>query len=144
MQPGDVLLYKPASFFGWLIRLKTWHPIAHCEIYCGNGVSAASRDGLGVNVYPWRNTELVAVLRPTVPFNYPKAFAYITSMIGTPYGWLDLLNFIGIPTDRGGIICSAFVTNVLRAGGVQIFNDEPANLIAPFEFLDSELLSKVP
>lgn len=143
LQPGDVLLYKPKGFFGWVIRLKTWHPIAHVEVYMGDGTSAASRDGQGVGRYPWRNTELAYVLRPGVPFDVGKANAYIDSMVGTRYGWWDLLNFTGWKVDTKGIVCSPFATELLRAAGVPVFNDEASNLIAPFEFLESELLSKV-
>ena len=43
--PGDVMLYRPSGVFGWLIRVKTWHPISHVEVHCGGGQSFASRDG---------------------------------------------------------------------------------------------------
>jgi len=141
--PGDVLLYKPKGLYGWLIRVKTWHPIAHVEIDMGDGMSAASRDGKGPGYYPNRFTDLAYVLRPRVPFDLAAAKRYVDSTIGLPYGWADLLNFIGVTIDARGIVCSPFATEVLRAGGVPVFNSERSNLIAPFQFLDSELLQDV-
>lgn len=143
LQPGDVLLYAPRGFYGWIIRLKTWHRVSHCEIVIGQHYVAASRDGIGVGKYPLRTDGLIAVLRPKVPFDLPAAARYIESMLGTPYGWGDLLAFFGASKDYQGIVCSPFVTEALRAGGVPVFNHEPANAVAPFMFLDSELLLDV-
>lgn len=140
--PGDVLLYGPVGLFGWLIRLKTWHKVAHCEVYWGEGKSVASRDGQGVAIYPFRAEQLVQVLRPAA-FDLAGATKYVEATLGTPYGWGDLLNFAGIDIDSEGIICSAFVTSVLRAAGVNVFNDENPNDIAPFQFRTSELLKNV-
>lgn len=144
LRPGDVLLYKPTGAFGWIIRLKTWHPVGHVEVFMGNCQSTASRDGIGAAFYPWREKDLLHVLRLNVPFDIVGADRYARKMIGTPYGWLDLLHFSGFwNKDTPGIVCSPYVTNVLRAGGVPIFNDEDANDVAPFQFLTSELLTKV-
>ena len=141
--PGDVLLYKPKGLYGWIIRVHTWHAIAHVEIAMGLGVSAASRDGIGVNYYPTRTEDLAAVLRPKPFFDLAAARRYVDAMKGTPYGWFDLLNFVGVNVDQRGIVCSPFVTEVLRHGGVPVFNAEPSRLIAPFQFQESELLQDV-
>jgi len=73
LRRGDCLLYRPKGFFGWVIATKTWHPVAHVEVYAGNDHSWASRDGLGVNLYPIRMTELAYVLRPTAPVDLARA-----------------------------------------------------------------------
>jgi hypothetical protein len=143
LQGGDVLLYRPKGVYGWLIRIHTGHPIAHVEIAMGPGQSAASRDGVGVGYYPTRTDGLMAVMRPRGLFDLTAARGYVNSMVGTPYGWADLLNFVSLSIDTKGIVCSPFVTNVLRAGGVPVFNAEPANNVAPFQFMDSELLVDV-
>lgn len=136
------MLYKPQGAFGFLIRLKTWHRVAHVEMYLGNGISTASRDGKGVDRYPVRDTELIFVLRPKTPLDMTKVSDFVDRWVGTPYGWLDLFNFMGFAVDRKGIVCSPYITRALRAGGCPIFNDEDPNLVAPFEFLESELLTK--
>ncbi len=144
LRPGDVLLYRGSGVYGWLIRLKTWHPIGHVEVYVGDRQSAASRDGKGVNIYPLRMDGLAYVLRPIEPFDLAAALRwYEREAKGLPYGWLDLLQFVGQNVNRKGVVCSPFATQLLRAGGIPIFNDEPAEKIAPFQFLTSERLVRI-
>jgi hypothetical protein len=132
--PGDVLLYRPKGLFGWIIRIKTWHPVGHCEVYIGNGESVASRDGQGVGRYPLRTSELFMVCRPKGHFNRIAAMKWFLALPKTPYGWLDLLAFAGVKHDAKGIVCSPFCTEFQRAGGIDIFNGEPSRFIAPFQF----------
>ena len=142
--PGDVLLYKPTGLFGRIIALKTWHKIAHCECYVGNGNSVASRDGKGVNIYPLRLTDLAYILRPTQPLDLVSGLRWFHKEAkGLPYGWLDLAQFIGRNVNGKGMVCSPFLTYFLRACKLPIFNDEPAEKIAPFQFILSELLDQV-
>jgi hypothetical protein len=35
LQTGDVLLYRPAGFFGRGIAIKTWSDYSHCELFIG-------------------------------------------------------------------------------------------------------------
>lgn len=143
IEAGDVLLYRPTGLFGRLIAVKTWHPISHVEVSIGHGRTVASRDGLGVGQYPQRDAQLAHVLRPTRPINLAAAMAYFDRVNGQPYGWLDLLAFLGASVDGPGIVCSPFATAFLRAGGLPIFRTEDARKIAPFQFLLSELLMDV-
>jgi hypothetical protein len=134
--PGDVLLYRPTGLFGRIIALKTWHKVGHCEVYVGDGVSVASRDGKGVGRYELRTKDLFKVCRPkdTHPFDLAAALRWFDMLPPTRYGWGDLLAFIGVERDHGGIVCSPFATEFLRAGGVDPFDGEPARWIAPFQF----------
>lgn len=145
LQPGDVLLYRPKGVFGWVIRFHTGYKIGHVEVYVGNGQSVASRDGVGVDVYPWRNTELAYVLRPTCPFNLVRAMAWFTRVgKGQPYGWLDLLQFCGYDVEARGMVCSPCATYMQRAGEIPVFGDRPAETIKPGDFLlIPEFLRKV-
>lgn len=143
LKPGDCLLYRPSGIFGWVIRLKTWHRISHVEVYVGNGLSSASRDGIGVNLYPLRTDHLAYVLRPNFSFDPVKARAFTRLWAGTPYGWLDLLDFTGlIKIDKRGIVCSPWATKVYRLFH-RIFGSETENVIAPFEFLTSDTFTQV-
>lgn len=139
LQPGDCLLYKPKGFFGWMIAAKTWHQIAHVEVYIGGDCSVASRDGKGVGLYPTRYEGLVQVCRPRLPVKLDEAMAWFVKYAdGLPYGWADLLQFGGYNVDGRGMICSTFATLFLRAGGFEPFNElEPATKIAPFQFATS-------
>lgn len=142
LKPGDVLLYRPKGIFGYLIRVKTWHRISHVEVYLGSGLSSASRDGQGVNLYPLRLSELAYVLRPKpgLQFDAIRAHDFTANHAGTPYGWADLLDFAGFHVDTKGVVCSPWAAMVLRDNGWPIFDGEPPNLIAPFQFKTSELL----
>ncbi len=136
LKRGDILLYRPAGSFGWLISIKTWHRISHVEVYDGGRQSVASRDGLGVGRYPLRLSELAYILRPTVPLDLTAAGKWFDSVKGQPYGWLDLADFFGLPVDGPGMVCSPFATSYLRAAGWSIFPADPPEKIAPFQFLD--------
>ena len=142
--PGDVLLYSHTSLMSWLIRIKTWSQISHVEVYWGAGKAAASRDGHGVNIYPFDATVAV-VLRPKVAFNKEQADAWLQGEIGKPYGWLDLLRFITIKVpDEHGYICSQFADLLERAGGVLAFSYKfDAGAVAPGEFLESAALDEI-
>lgn len=143
IQAGDVLLYKPSGLFGHIIAVKTWHPIAHVEVALSAAESVASRDGQGVGRYPHRSKDLAHILRPIRPVDLDAALRWFQTVKGQPYGWVDLLAFIGLKADGRGMVCSPFATDFLRAGGLPIFNGEEPRKIAPFQFLLSELLVRV-
>lgn len=94
-------------------------------------MSLASRNGIGVNRYPFREAQLAAVLRPVQTINMADVKAWFEvpfnpltgdGVRGRPYGWLDLLRFfynIKIKTD--GWICSQFCGVALREGGLKVF-----------------------
>ncbi len=89
-----------------------------------------------MNDYPWRNTELAHILRPTLPLGLAAANYWAEQRIGTPYGWLELLNFLNVTVRGHGMFCSEFVTHYYRQAGWPLFpHDDPAQ-IAPFQFLD--------
>jgi cell wall-associated NlpC family hydrolase len=145
LRPGDILLYHPTPFqlkhfwtwpFGQLIRRHTGHAISHVEVYDGQRFSWASRDGKGVNRYPLRLSELSYVLRPTMPLDLRTARAWATGMIGTPYGWLALAEFLDFSIHTRGIVCSPFVASWLRQAGWNVFPEDPVDKIAPYQFLD--------
>lgn len=133
---GDCLLYRPASFFGWLIAIKTWTMISHVEVYVGGGKSFASRDGKGVQVYPLRLSKLAVVRRP---FGYlPKlgaALMWSKGVCGQAYDFRDLFTFLclGRPSgDENKMICSEAATWFYREAGLDVVNvDVEAEAIAP-------------
>lgn len=147
LQPGDCLLYAPGKgLFGWIISLKTWHSIAHCEGYLGQGLSVASRDGLGVGMYPFREAGLSAVWRPIVPFDQVRAQHWFWSVNGQKYDWLGLLRFAWrakVRNDGNKQFCSEFLTRWYRAGGIDPFNGEDADAIPPYLFGVSSMFRKV-
>jgi hypothetical protein len=117
-QPGDCLVYAGRSFWSWFIKVKTWSPASHVEVYIGDGKAVASRDGKGVNLYDSTNTNLLAILRPNETFDIKAALAYFDTVRGRKYDWWGLMRFfrIGQYTDKK-MFCSEFATSFYRAGG---------------------------
>jgi hypothetical protein len=150
LKPGDCLLYRPKGFFGFLIGKKTWHRVAHCEMYIGKGRSVASRDGKGVAVYPWRNTELGYVLRPlrSDVLDWASFWKWFATVNGQKYDWFGLLRFVHTGEagkgDNGKMFCSEFLTRAYWALDARVISkQEDADAIAPFQFLVSPNLTVV-
>lgn len=169
LQPFDVLLYRPTGIFGRLIKFHTGYNISHVEVFVGRKpiaaldprildtldataggprvYSTASRDGKGVDFYPLRlDGSLAYVLRPKAPIPtglQMLATAFAQSMRGTPYGWIDLIDFCGYPVNGRGIVCSPYATVVLRQAGIDIFNGVQPRLVAPYLFRTSERLTTI-
>lgn len=126
LQPGDTLLYYTRDLIDYAIALKTWTWVAHIEFYRGNGMSYASRNGVGVNAYPLRKDGVAAVLRPRVPLDWDGIDAYFKTVRGQKYDWKGLLCFtLAVrqgATDRQ--FCSELWTNLLRAGSAEPFQPE--------------------
>jgi hypothetical protein len=157
LKAGDVLLYNDSSLIDRLICFRTWSDVAHVEVYLGNGLSSASRNGVGVNVYPLRLLGLRYIRRPLTDFNTPDAYQFARENAGLPYGWLDLAQFYGglprwferllrwvfrIP--RKGAICSQWADLQLRAGKVVAFSEDyPAGKVSPRDFLVTPTLETI-
>lgn len=150
LRPGDHLLYgpKPGSVFGFLISVKTWHRISHCELYTGKGKSAAARDGIGVGLFPLRTEQLAYVLRPQGTLDWVGFWKWFYTVNGQGYDWLGLLRFlwfkdIGRGND-GKQFCSEFLVRAGRALMLNIFAQAvDADAIAPANFLTSANLTIV-
>lgn len=142
--PGDHLIYgrhKGWDPFSWVTQIKTWSPAVHIEVYAGDGRSFASRNGLGVALYPWRADQLIAILRPLNKFDMDSARRWFYEVAnGEGYDWLGLLCFTyavsqGDPTK---MFCSEFATRFGRMGGVDaVHRDFDADKVAPAAFLMS-------
>lgn len=135
--PGDVLLYETKGFNGWVMRARLASNVTHTECYLGDGRSAASRDGIGVDTFPTRHEGLLVILRPVVPFRIDLAAAWHETVIGQKYDWLGLLSFAwaGKIASQGKMFCSAHTTRFQRAGGVEPFiPDVDAHKVAPRDF----------
>jgi hypothetical protein len=138
---GDCCLYnRQSSFVDGVIRLKTWAPCAHVEAYIGALHSFASRNGIGVNRYPFRETDLVAVLRPRHTVDSVGTDKYQAKVRGQGYDFLGLLCFEfakwqGSPDKQ---FCSELVNNWYRAGGFEAFHESwSSDRVSPGMFLQS-------
>lgn len=149
LRAGDVLLYSPSSWIGWIICLKTWCTLSHCEIYYGQGKVIAARQQ-GVDIYDERiDRYLRFVRRPVLvskPFDVASAYKAVMPMLGKPYDIKALFDFY-LPWKRhyhANRICSSVVTVFLRAGGVEPFNPKvDADDIAPAQLWQTPELTTV-
>lgn len=148
LQAGDCLLYLPKGPYGFLIAIKTWHEIAHCEGYVGGGESVASRDGIGVGRYPLREAQLRYVMRPIVPFDVAAAQQrFDREWRGQGYDYFGLLRFawrapVGRTRFNNKQFCSELLTRWYRAGGVDPFNGDDADAIAPKDFVQATVFRR--
>ena len=142
LKPGDCLHYGAHDLFGWTTAVKTWSWTVHVEIYHHEGFSVASRNGLGVNIYPTRLTGLCAITRPKFePLDFVTADSWFENVAkGQGYDWLGLLCFTlavrhGSPTK---MFCSEFATRYYRKLGHHAVNPRwDADHTAPAQLLQS-------
>jgi hypothetical protein len=136
LYPGDILLYASPDFVDDVIEWKTGDDVAHVEVYVGNSLSWASRNGIGVNEYPYRSNGLMYVRRPTMSFDLTKAKVWFEDGVkGLPYGFGDILAVMDIKNNLKGIDCSHFASSLLEVAGCPQFTIEyPRNKITPRDF----------
>ncbi len=146
LRPGDCLLYRPSDLFGWLIALKTFNMVSHVEVYAGAGESYASRNGFGVDAYPFRDADLCEVYRPRGGINWPAAADWFQRVRGQKYDWLGLLCFT-LAVRQGSpdkMFCSECATRLYRAGGVEPFQAEyDADHVPPAYFRSSAEFKRI-
>jgi hypothetical protein len=130
LHKGDSLLYygntppeQPnhhADFVDWAIAVKTGYFLAHVEIYWGQGMSVASRNGIGVNRYPLRTGGIVCVRRPQGYMDFDAAdFWFNNSARGQKYDFKGLLCFY-LAVKQGSMkkmFCSEFELRYYRKAG---------------------------
>jgi len=138
LHPGDILLYSTKTIVDDLIEWKTSGTAAHVEIYAGSNSSWASRNGIGCGsgAYPYRNAGLCMVRRPVQSFNVSVASAFFNANLkNQPYGFVDILDEIGIERKGGGVDCSHAAALLLEAAGCPQFDlNYPKSLISPRDF----------
>jgi len=149
LQPGDTLVYGRADLLDLAIELKTWSAACHVEIYAGDGMSFASRNGLGVDRYKYRAEQLIAVRR--VPLDSRFEFAEAEQWFQDDarhqkYDWLGLLCFT-LAVKQGSpnkMFCSEFWKHFYHHGGYEVIAPEwPADKTAPAQCLQTPALQTV-
>lgn len=152
VQPGDCLLYSGSGLWSWLIKLKTWGPVSHSEVYIGNGQTVTSREGQGVNFYAFTDEHLYVILRPETPINMTAALTWFTTPgedgrtpKGQPYGYWQALRFFRLgKEDTARMMCSPCCTRFYRKGDVVPFAPSwDASLVSPKDFLASPHFTEV-
>lgn len=150
LHAGDLLMYSPTDWIGWLIAIKTWTLLSHVECYCGNGRVVAARPA-GVDLYDERIDESLRYVRrpvigPGKQFDIQGAMVAMKSFLGKPYQISGLFRFY-LPwhhRHKATRICSSVATVFLRAGGCEPFNPSiKADDVAPSMLLQTNDLCTV-
>lgn len=129
LQVGDMLLYYTEDFVDFIIAEKTGKKVGHVERYAGNSQSYASRNGIGVNIYPLRLDGLVCVRRPNGFLNFGEGAIWFQTVKGQGYDFKGLLTATSVVNhgEDGKMFCSEFSLNYDRACGFEPFNpSQPA------------------
>jgi len=141
LRPGMILLYEASSVFGYAISLFSGSRISHVEMYRGDGQSWASRDGLGVGVYPFRSANLALVLESPHPLNLARIAEGFEAKRGHRYDWATIKKFLtlGFTDSRTDAeVCSELITYLLRAGGLPtLFGNKEPEDIKPSDFVEA-------
>jgi hypothetical protein len=141
VEPGDCLIYRPSTIFGWIIAVKTWNRFSHVEAYFGRTWSIGARQK-GVNYYPFDVEHLARVMRPKRRFDMPKAMLWFKGVVGQKYDYLGLLCFtLAVRQgDQNKMFCSEWMTRWYRSGGFEPFQPEvDADHVAPAQFAQCPL-----
>ena len=139
LQPGDTLLYfDGGSMVDWLIAVKTGGKVAHIELYAGEGMAQASRNGIGVNCYALRLEGLVCVRRPIGGIDWAGGEVWFNQVARfQKYDFKGLLCFY-LAVKQGSpkkMFCSEFALRRKRASSFQPFNpDQDADATSPLDF----------
>lgn len=139
LREGDCLLYSGSGPWSWIIKVKTFSPVSHSEIYIGEGKTITSREGSGVNVYPFTDEHLHTVLRPEWPPDMAKMLEWFGTVKGQKYGYWQALRFFRLgKEDLTRMMCSPCCARSYRAGHFHPFaGDYDASLVSPGMFLSS-------
>ena len=147
LQPGDVLLYKPSSVFGYAIAWLTAGWVSHVELYAGDGYAYASRDGRGVSLYDARLDGLAEVRRSTVPLDRTAMHHEFAKRSGHRYDYATIGKFLTFGKGKGRTdaeVCSELATILLRAGGhTDLFGTTAPDEISPRDFQKQETLPRI-
>lgn len=146
LKPGDCLLYRNTwSFIGWLIRVKSWSPVNHVEVYIGDGHTISARS-YGSRVYPLQRDGLFEVWRPREMPMLGDAMAWFMGHAnGQRYDFFGLFRFFTIgKQSHDKQFCSELATRWYRAAGIEPFTPETdADLVSPGMFRTSGQFTRI-
>lgn len=171
LRSGANLFYGPpmklslGAVFSWAICIFTTSRICHCEMYKGDGVSYASRDGTGVGEYPLRLNGLVEVRYATQPLNMGAVAIEAAKHKGEAYDNGTIVTFLTLGKMSGALnrigravsvltrgrfgwivrarVCSEHLCCLDRAGGLtELFGETKASKVLPNDFTKQSLLRR--
>ena len=141
LKPGDILLYDPGTFIDWLIALRGFNKLVHCEVYISGDRSLAVRPGIRCGLLR-TNPNFKVVLRPTVEFDLTKCLqVYNNRLVMNNYNRISLL--LPFTPKKGTNTCASLVNDLFTYMGNPLFSSNRIGGILPSDFLSSRLLARV-
>jgi hypothetical protein len=143
LKPGDLLIYSRKGLFGLGIKYKTWSKYTHVEVYKGDGLTHAARDGFNLKPPPSKGTGvgtyfisfdgLVKVRRPFLTPNLEEASKYEEEVKGQIYDWMGIFRFFTLgKQSQDKQFCSETATRWERRAGTRPFAEsQDADLASP-------------
>lgn len=135
---GDYFVQRGAGIFGVVIRAVTRSPVNHTGLLTDSDpaeVVEALSQGVVRNPPPAEVTAWSTGTIKCTPEQAKAAARFAESMIGTPYGWLNVIALgalqygVRLPylirklQDKNTLFCSQLVDEAFRLAGVQLFDD---------------------
>lgn len=134
MRPGDVALFRPDGFFGYVICFVTRSRYCHVRLIVDADGSTVEAEYTGARRGRVEDGDLI-VSPPLADVQRAKIEAVAAPLVGIPYAWADIFALgiaqlgIRLPFLRKMIsrpdrlFCSQLVDQVWRAVGYQAFDD---------------------
>jgi len=145
LQPGDCLLYGGCGLISTAIKIKTWSPVSHVEIFVGVDRVVAARSG-GSHFYPFDPKNLKEVWRPKEDVDTLASMRwFVKEAEGQRYDIWGLFRFFTLgKQSKDKQFCSELATRFYRRGGFEPFNKlTDADLVSPGMFRTSAKMERV-
>lgn len=157
-EPGDLFVVRTRTLAGWVIRWFTRSPYSHAGIIVdrdGGTVEAKASGAVRGHLADYRGCPmLVGAPVPLTPGERRAIVTAAVSLLGTPYGWLDLLSLAALQygirpkfiRDRVArydrLTCAELTDQAYRKAGIHLFADgRPCMDVVPGDL--ARLLEKV-
>lgn len=129
MRPGDILLVRTATLWGWLIRLVTRSEWSHVALYIGDGMIAEIDAFQGAHVSPLAYDRYQVLRHPAMTEEQAAvAVAWCRGQVGAMYDWgviveigLRIVYGLHACIDSGRrYICTELVLEAYRAADIDL------------------------
>jgi uncharacterized protein YycO len=132
-QPGTYACIRTGGFYGWLIRIGTRSKYNHVVLITdthGSIIEGAPGGARRSNLTAYGTDTILYAPDTLTPEQQQRAIAKAETLIGTPYGWLDIarlsLHALGInwhwliraADNEKAMICSQLVATCGEAAGL--------------------------
>jgi uncharacterized protein YycO len=129
MRPGDILLVRTATIWGWLIRLFTRSEWSHAAIYIGNGMVASIDAFQGVHIEPVPSERFIVLRYPLLTEKQAAGIVrWCYEQLGDRYDWGEIAEVFlrlvwgvqAVVDVKRRYICTVFTLEAFRAVDIDL------------------------